>query len=92
MKLFDWSIDKNEKLKTERGISFEKVAWHIENGDMLDIIDHPNQSKYPEQHIFIVNIDNYIYCVPFVESENRIFLKTVFPSRKLTRQHFGGEL
>lgn len=91
MKTFDWPQDKNAKLKADRNISFEKVVWHIENGDLLDIIEHPNPSKYPNQKIYIVNIDNYVYCIPFVESDSNVFLKTIFPSRKLTSNYFGGK-
>lgn len=91
MKYFEWPIDKNSKLKAERSISFEKAVWHIENGDILDIIDHPNPEKYPNQKMFIVNVEGYVYCVPFVESEAGVFLKTIFASRKLTAQYLGGK-
>lgn len=53
----------------------------------LDILEHPNQGKYSNQKIFVINIDNYIYLVPFVINEKRIFLKTIFPSRKATKQY-----
>ena len=84
MKYFSWSIQKNENLKSERGISFEEVLFHIERGDLLDIMEHPNKGRYPGQRIFVVNIGDYAYLVPFVESGIEVFLKTVIPSRKAT--------
>lgn len=87
MKAYLWDTEKNEKLKSERGVTFEKVVLYIENGWLLDIINHPNHREYSGQKIFIVNIDNYAYLVPFVESENEIFLKTIIPSRKMTKKY-----
>ncbi|GAX60479.1 PF04365 family protein [Candidatus Scalindua japonica] len=92
MKVYSWNTEKNEKLKAERGITFEKVMLYIENGWLLDIINHPNHKEYLEQKIFIVNIDDYAYLVPFVESENEIFLKTVIPSRKMTKKYIHREV
>ena len=68
----------------ERGVSFEETVFHIERGDLLDILEHPNQERYPGQKIFVVNINGYAFLVPFVESETEVFLKTVIPSRKAT--------
>ena len=34
---------------------------HIERRDLLDITTHPNHSKYPNQQILVVEINNYIY-------------------------------
>ena len=87
MVLFTWDTEKNEKLKSERSISFEKAVFHIENGCLLDIIKHPNQKNYAGQKIFIVNIDNYAHLVPFIEKENWIILKTIIPSRKMTKKY-----
>ena len=84
MKYFSWSGEKNETLKAERGVSFEVAVFHIERGDLLAVLEHPNQSRYPGQRIFVVNIEGYAYLVPFVESEDEVFLKTVIPSRKAT--------
>lgn len=93
MKYFDWNKDKNKLLKVERDISFEEVYIAIESGELLDILKHPNQKKYPNQKIFVVNINNYIYLVPFIEDETRIFLKTIIPSRKATKRYLvkGGD-
>jgi hypothetical protein len=60
------------------------VVFHIERGDLLDILQHPNQARYAGQRIFVVNIDDYAYLVPFVEGEGDVFLKTIIPSRKAT--------
>ncbi len=87
MKHFVWSADKNTQLINERGISFERVIYHIERDGYLDVIKHPNSSKYPKQRMFIVNINNYAYLVPFVENETEVFLKTIIPSRKATRKY-----
>jgi uncharacterized DUF497 family protein len=89
MKTFAWNADKNEQLKRERGISFEEVVFHIEAGHELDILDHPNQQQYPNQKMSVVQIENYVYLVPFVTSGTEIFLKTIFPSRKATKLYLG---
>jgi len=90
MKYFSWNIEKNEQLKKERSISFEEIVFYIERGQLLDIVEHPNQEKYAGQRIFIVNINDYTYLVPFVESENEVFLRTIIPSRKATREYLRG--
>jgi len=90
MKIFSWSDEKNERLKRDRKVSFEAVLFHIERGDLLDIVAHPNQEKYGGQKMFVVNIENYVYLVPFVETEEEVFLITVIPSRKATRKYLRG--
>ena len=90
MDYYKWNKEKNERLKTERGISFEQITMHVERGDLLDIVTHPNQSKYPNQQVLVVEINNYVYLVPFIENENGKFLKTIIPSRKATRDYLGG--
>jgi uncharacterized DUF497 family protein len=87
MKHHSWDNDKNEKLKKERKVSFEDVIYYIEHGQLLAIVDHPNQEKYGGQKIYVVEIDNYVYLVPFVETEKEIFLKTIIPSRKATKKY-----
>ncbi len=87
MKYHSWNNDKNEKLKKERGISFEDVIYYIEHGKLLAILNHANQKKYPGQRIYALKINNYVYLVPFVETENEIFLKTIIPSRKATKKY-----
>ena len=87
MKSFRWNPLKNETINGERGISFERIVVAIEAGGLLDILAHPNQAKYPRQHVLVVACDNYAYLVPFVEEETYFFLKTVIPSRKATRDY-----
>ncbi|MFH1610494.1 MAG: toxin [Patescibacteria group bacterium] len=87
MKYFDWSNTKNEQLKAERDICFEDCTIAIEEGKLLDIIKHSNERKYPNQKIFVIEINNYIYLVPFVEDEEKVFLKTIIPSRKATKKY-----
>ena len=87
MRYFVWNSEKNAQLIRERGISFERVIFHIERDEILDVIKHPNPSKYPNQRMFILDIGNYAYLVPFVETETEIFLKTIIPSRKATRKY-----
>ncbi len=90
MKFFAWSPEKNEEIRAARGISFEEVVFHIERGDVVDLLEHPNQDRYPGQRVFVVAIDDYAYLVPFVEDEQQVFLKTIIPSRKATRDYLGG--
>ncbi|TGN09823.1 BrnT family toxin [Leptospira ilyithenensis] len=87
MKNYRWDLEKDEILRKERGISFELILYQIENGFLLDIIKHPNINKYPNQSIFIIEIENYAYLVPFIETKDEIFLKTIIPSRKATRNY-----
>jgi len=88
---YRWNKEKNERLKIERGVSFEQITMHIERGDLLDIVAHPNQEKYPNQQLLVVEINDYVYLVPFVENQNGKFLKTIIPSRKATRVYLGGK-
>jgi len=90
MLYYQWNKVKNEQIKTERGLSFEQVVMHIEGGDLLDVYQHPNQERYPGQQILVVRIGEYAYVVPFVESGDGRFLKTIIPSRKATREYLGG--
>jgi uncharacterized DUF497 family protein len=87
MKPINWNSDKNMSLKAERGVSFEEVLVAISQGALLDIVVHPNKKKYPKQRIFIVSIRGYAYLVPFVETSDVIFLKTIIPSRSATRKY-----
>jgi len=89
VKYFAWSPEKNEWLKRERGVSFEDVVFHIQAGDEVDVFEHPNQERYPGQKVSVVVIEGYAYLVPFVESREEIFLKTIIPSRKASRKYMG---
>ena len=79
-----WDNEKNAFLKKERGIGFEMIESAIEDGEILDIIDHPSR---PNQKIFVLEVDQYIVSVPFVETDTEIFLKTLFKSRKLNKKY-----
>ena len=91
MKIFSWNSEKNEMLINERNISFEDIIVNINLGNELDIYDHPNQQKYPNQKISVVQVEDYVYLVPYVENDEEIFLKTIIPSRKATKQYIGGK-
>jgi uncharacterized DUF497 family protein len=84
---FEWNPVKNEKLKKERNISFEQIIFHLSEGDLWKTADHPNQEDYPGQKIYFVIVDEYIYLVPHVIDDEYIFLKTIIPSRKATKQY-----
>jgi hypothetical protein len=91
VKYFTWDNAKNEKLKADRGIGFEEIVFLIGHGHVLDILEHPNQQRYGGQRIFVVQRDDYVYLVPFVEDDKLIALKTIVPSRKATRQYLKEE-
>jgi len=91
MEFITWDHAKNDKLKRERGICFEDIVVRIDSGNVLGFVEHPNKDKYPNQKIMIVNVDGYAYMVPFIISEEGIFLKTIIPSRKYTRKYLKGE-
>ncbi len=86
MKYFDWNLGKNEKLIKERDIGFEEILIAITENHLLDIVKHSGK-KYPNQKIFIVQVNNYVYLVPFVEDDEKVFLKTIIPSRKATKKY-----
>ena len=87
MKPFRWNPEKGDKLKAERGISFEAIVIAIQSGGLLDILAHPNADKYPRQQILVVGFDGYAYLIPYVEEDAYFFLKTIIPSRKATRDY-----
>jgi len=89
MKLFNWDRGKNQTLISNRGISFEDILFAIDNNKLMDDFPHPNRKKYPNQRIMMVDIGNYVYAVPYVENEKEIFLKTIIPSRKATKEYLG---
>jgi uncharacterized DUF497 family protein len=89
MKSFYWNSEKNQQLQLERGIGFEQILQAIIDGSILDVIEHPNQDRYPSQRIFVLQVNQYVYLVPFVENEQEIFLKTIIPSRKMKKKYLG---
>jgi uncharacterized DUF497 family protein len=91
VKYFTWDEAKNERLKADRGVGFEEIVFHIERGDLLDRVEHPNQERYQGQRMFVVRRHDYVYLVPFVEDDTSVFLKTIIPSRRATKHYLGGE-
>ena len=89
MPLYDWDPEKNLQLIEERGISFEEVIFHLQSDSLLDDVEHPNQKDYSHQRMFVVLIEEYVHLVPYVESVKGIFLKTIIPGRKATKQYWG---
>jgi len=90
MKTFSWNDEKNALLKAERQVSFEEIVLYIEMGCLLDVLEHPNQEKYKGQKVFVVQVDDYVYLVPFVETDDDVFLKTIIPSRKAIKKYLKG--
>ncbi len=90
MRYFDWNQDKNKWLKEQRDITFEEIVFYILHGGLLDVLEHPDKKQYPGQRIFVVNVERYVFIVPFVETEETVFLKTIIPSRKMTKRYLGG--
>ena len=89
MSAFRWDPDKNEWLKSNRNICFEDIVFFIEKGNLLDIIENPNQKQYKGQKIYIVEINKYVLMVPYYEDKNGNYLITIIPSRKMTRKYLG---
>jgi len=90
MKSIAWNDEKNRELQAERGVCFEDVVTCLINNKVLDVINHPNKKQYPNQRIFILMINDYVHMVPFIEDEKIIFLKTIIPSRKMTKKYLAG--
>lgn len=82
---YTYDATKNVKLLEERGIGFEDIIAILSAKGALAIIDHPNKAKYPNQKIYIIEVNGYAYLVPFERHGNQAILKTIFPSRKITR-------
>ncbi|MBS1816942.1 MAG: BrnT family toxin [Acidobacteria bacterium] len=87
MSFFDWDNAQNNRLKASRGIGFEDAVFHIERGDLLDILENHHPNRDPSQRVFVVLRDGDVYLVPFAEDEHTVFLKTIIPSRKATKQY-----
>jgi uncharacterized DUF497 family protein len=84
---YDWDPKKNEFLKATRRVSFEAVIVHLGRGDVWRVADHPDQKHYPGQRLFFVVINGYVYIVPFEIRDEVIWLVTIIPSRKATKQY-----
>ena len=87
MKYFDWDENKNDLLKETQYISFEEIVLALANNKLFEIVEHPNKQKYPNQKMFIFEVRNYVYIVPFVEDDEKYFLKTIYPSREATKKY-----
>ena len=88
MKAITCDPENNRLLQAERGIGFEDMVFHAA-GAILDTFERPNQERYPGQRIHVIEIEGYAWLVPFVESDDEVFLKTMIPSRKATRTYLG---
>ncbi len=89
MKPIKWNAEKNEWLRKNRDITFNRIKYEIENEvNLLGVTPHPSE-KHSHQFVAILNINNYVWIVPFVEENEYIFLKTAFKSRKLTKDFLG---
>jgi uncharacterized DUF497 family protein len=84
MKRNNWNPQKNDLLKQKRGIGFEDIIVAILGNKILDIVQHPQKERSSQKYL-IVEINDYAYVVPFVETEEERFFKTIFPSRKYTK-------
>ena len=84
MKYLNWNSEKNEILKRVRGITFEEIAFMIESGQIIGV---EKNHKRTNQKIYVLEIENHAFIVPFVENDKEIFLKTAFPSRKYTKRY-----
>ena len=87
MTIFDWNEEKNAELKRGRGVGFEDVVTAFREKGVIDIIDHPNQAKYKGQKIMFVVINEYVHAVPYVQEGERVFLKTIYPSRQANKKY-----
>lgn len=87
MSEFDWSDEKNELLERTRQVCFEDVVVCIQNGDVLDVIRHPNRERYPNQIMIVLDVGGYVWLVPYVKAKGVRVLKMIIPSRKATREY-----
>lgn len=85
----EYSEEKNVILKATRGVGFEDVVDIIQKGHAVIDLAHHRPKKYPNQRIFVVNINNYAFAIPYVYDKKRniIFLKTIYPDRVLTKKY-----
>ena len=78
---FEYDPDKDERLRSTRGIGFIDAIQAIESGQILLDFEHPNQIRYPGQRMFVLDINGYAHCVPYLEDGRVLVLKTVYPNR-----------
>lgn len=87
---YEWNKEKDKQLRLTRGIGFEDITTAANNRQIIVILKHSNPLRYKNQNLMIIKINNYAYCVPFVEGNNKRFLKTIYPSRKYTKIYLKG--
>ncbi len=85
MKYFDWDKEKNEWLIANRGVSFEMCVVEIVEDRILSVED--NKPPYTHQMKYVVALHGYAYVIPCVVDDKKIFLKTIYPSRKETKKY-----
>lgn len=85
MKTIRWNLLKSERLKKTRGASFEEIL----RAKLIAIKQHP---KRENQDVMLFYHLEYVWVVPFVGSDDQIFLKTLYPSRKYTKLYKEGKL
>jgi len=91
--MYTFSPEKNLKLIIERNISFEEIIAAIENEQIVEVIEHPNQKIFGHQKIYVIATKEYVYLVPFVtDASGNVFLKTIIPSRKAKQKYKLGKL
>ena len=83
---YRWDAAKNQWLITSRRVSFEEIVWAVAHGHLLDVLIS-DKERYKGQKQLVVEVKGYAYLVPIVEEGEVIVLKTVIPSRKLTRRY-----
>jgi hypothetical protein len=86
---YGWNEEKNELLKKTRHVSFERIILAMEQKNIVDVIEHPNQEKYKGQLFILVEMNKYVYVVPayISPSGEDCHLKTIYPSRKYTNKY-----
>ena len=88
---FNWNFEKNQILIKQRNISFETIEKYIIDDCLVDILINNKKKEYEHQIIMLVLIDDYIWEVPSVITQNDpmvIFLITAFPSRKENKKYW----
>lgn len=88
-KNYTWDPARGRQLFEQRGVSFEDVVFYIRQGGLLDILCRPRQDQASQQCVLVVEIDAYVYLVPYVETNETFFLQAITPSRQATRQYLG---
>jgi len=84
MKRFNWNDDKNALLIKDRGLSFEQVLDCFIEDNFYGVFENPS-ANYPDQKVYLVKINEYPCIVPFVETDEEVFLKTIIPDRRFKK-------